>query len=722
MAKSMKLAPGTGGGFGLNVAGVRASGHINPVPYVVPWAVALAMAAFTLLLRFTLALAGLSLWYWSVPIGAVYLLVTFVTWRASRARGALTHWLATGGVAAASVWSWFVAGMDHLAFAPFFFYLLLAVAVCASANAAHALRGTGGESGGSSWLGNLSGALDKVRNVNEITVDGPVVRASYQMEPGVPARTLQASGEELASLLGIAPDAAQILPSGDNAAEGTLTLAATNPLKTSPIWTGPSIRQGGTAMDPMVLGVRRSGKPLQLWLPGDRSIGRNASMIMVMGMSGAGKSEGIRLLLLELLSRGTREEICYWYGNSRKGNQEPKWVQAGAERFGGDKKTVRQMLQDLYNVELPKRQAYLGERGYKEWEYGCGIPLMLAVFDEFADVAMDNERVLVDLAETLRSVGIIMLVGLQRASHSRMPTDASSNFGTRWCFGVEKTTDAAMGLPEEVLDAGAAPENWGNKKVGCSYLVAPGVDEAEWAEPARTFKPNDDLMEQWANYFIGLRTRGFTPSTVQAPAVSIPPRPTPAAATSGRSSDDDTFPADEDAMDDDSTFDLDEDDDLAAIGDEVDELIADLDAELGGEDPDDDPEIARLKAIPADLAEDLQDISLAEPMGPTPGGGNMRLGLTPKMAAGEARDFVRRFLADLHARKVQVVKKEGLGDLLAEIGYGASWLGKVLTEFCAEEPTWIRRTDDRGWYQLLAAPGPAPRLRQPAAASSARPS
>jgi hypothetical protein len=57
--------------------------------------------------------------------------------------------------------------------------------------------------------------------------------------------------------------------------------------------------------------------------------------------------------------------------------------------------------------------------------------------------------------------------------------------------------DAGFALPSEVLDAGATPGAWGNKRPGYCYLVSAGVDEELWSTPSRTFRNNPVTLE-WA--------------------------------------------------------------------------------------------------------------------------------------------------------------------------------------------------------------------------------
>ncbi|NUR59425.1 MAG: hypothetical protein HOV87_12265 [Catenulispora sp.] len=707
----VKLSPGSGGNFGFSAGGIRASANVNPIPYLAPWILAVALAGLAVAIRFGLAHDSAS-WYWSTLTALVYIGLTWVTWRSTRPRGQLTCLLATGGVAAAGVWSWLVAGMPHLTWRPFVLYGLLAVLGCGGANVFTAFKHGHGEPG-SGMFDKLGGALEKVRAINEITAEDGQVQASYRMQPGTPASELQDSTTAIASMYGLPPDGVRAIPSKDDAAEGKIVLSPNNPLALPPVWPGPSMRSGGSVMDPLVLGVRRGGQPLQYWMPGDPSKARNASLMTLVGMSGSGKTQFIRLQIIEgVLSRGTPDEVEYWYGNSRKADQEPDWVKRGAARFENTRKGVAQMLKDLRD-ELPERARILGEQGLDQWQPGCGLAFKVVFCDEFADIAKDIESIVVDLAETVRSLGIHLVLGLQRASSSRFPTDARSNFNTQACLGVRDDTDAEMALPEDVLDAGAQPWLWGAKVPGMLYMAAPGVDEELWSEAARTFFADKHLLARWAEHYIALRERGIRAGGRPSPHLVSVPTGEQAVAAARRATNADAVPIDMDDDDEDVDGVVQDADaskaeelgdvDERELADEIDDILTDLDDGGRGDLDGFDDELPEVE-IPAEEAEDLRSISVSTPIEVGDNAGGMRLRLSPTMTPAEARAYVRRWFTELHGRGVGLIKKEDMGDLLADIGFRSSWLDKVLKEFCGEQPAWLRRTDSRGWYEILAAP------------------
>lgn len=669
-----KMTLSKGAGAQINMGAVKAYG--NPIPYIAPWAVAVTLLA--------LAIAARQLrndtyaWYWSPLIALAVAAVAIGVHFASRPRGKLVHNLATTGAVLAGAWTWYIAGAEQPSWRPYVVYVIAVIVVCAVANAAVAFR-SGGES--DDMHDKLRSRLDKLRNINEIEERDGQLHARIEVEPGETVRDAAPElAKTLASLHDLPETGVQITPRrGESVRVGTVRLSPDDRLARPTPWPGPSIAPGqGTLLEPLRLGLRRGG-PLQLWLPGDARVNRNASLLQYTGMSGAGKSVAIRFTLIEAMCRG---EFEYWYLNSRKGTQEPEWVLGGAARVATKKADVISAWRDLRD-EMPERSAYLGKRGLEQWEPGCGMPFRLIIGDEAADWAIDIERVITDVAETVRSIGELPLLGFQRATGSRFPTDARANFGTQLCFGVESPTDAGMGLPEEVLEAGAAPWVWGNREPGRCYLAAPGVPEEQWAEDARTFKPDTALLAEWGERLVEARERGSLTS-VSLPSAAVPTGRTVAQVVEdGELLDEDVVDADE----------LEDDEDL------VDEATAVL-AEVGEEDEsaayDDECE---LPVVPDDCRE-VHDIDPREPIDVS--GGGMRLAPSPKMSPTEARVFAKSYLIRMRDSGTARFKVEDVGeDILAATGFRGSWLSKVLREFLAEEQRWLRRDeDDRGWYEF----------------------
>ncbi|MFF3891574.1 sporulation protein SsgA, partial [Streptomyces sp. NPDC001914] len=83
------------------------------------------------------------------------------------------------------------------------------------------------------------------------------------------------------------------------------------------------------------------------------------------------------------------------------------------------------------------------------------------------------------------------------------------------CFGV-RGDDATFALPEEVLEAGANPAAWGNKRKGYVYMVSAGVAEDLYANPARTFWTGPSGEYEKAAAWIVAQFAGVRPQSAGA--------------------------------------------------------------------------------------------------------------------------------------------------------------------------------------------------------------
>lgn len=702
MANVSFKSKSSGGAASVNMGGAQFRTWGNPIPYVAPWFVGVMGLILSVPLWFlSKDVYG---WYWSPLVFAAGVLLTVGAWRTSRARGPVVNTIATAATGAACAWLWYVAGIPRgeLTWRPYVLYLIGMIVVCLVSNMFCAWReGTPG--GGVADA--FRGGLEKLRAANEIGIDAESGELTARIEVE-PPHTIESTQKDLApalaSVLDLPSNGVTVTPRrGESVRVGDVRLSPVDRLAVPPRWPGPSRRLGeATLLDPLILGNRRS-HPLQLWLPGDKSAGRNASLLSFTGMSGAGKSWAIRLLLIEAMTRGQFE---YWYLNSRKADQEPDWVLEGASRVETTRKGVIAAMRE-WRDSLPEQGKILGRAGFEQWAPGAPKPFRLIVADEAGDWAKDVERILSDVAETARSLGDLPLFGLQRASHDRFPTSARSNIGTQMCFGVRDEEDAGMALPDDVLDAGAKPWLWQNREPGRCYLAAPGVPVELWPQDARTFDARGDAeqrMERWAKYLIHERAKSSGKGRVVLPSAQVPP--------SRVDSDDDADPLvaefgdvlsagpPDDPRDE---IDLRDYDDDSAVESEVRQAWRDEERDDPDYVPDDDDVLLR-PAIPADCREILNGLGPDDGSGARPSG-NMRIKPEPKMRDGEARVYLRSYLNRLgmggaHGFKIEDIAEE----IIEATGFGASWIRKWTSRWSTEGApgAFLRKTDERGWYEF----------------------
>ncbi|MET8808137.1 plasmid transfer protein TraB [Streptomyces sp. NPDC004546] len=327
---------------------------------------------------------------------------------------------------------------------------------------------------------------------------------------------------KLASALDVPPNAVRHAPDPESASRGEIVIVPRDLLKNTVPCPGPS-HPGGSIADPVHVGIYEDGTPAVMYFPGDSTAARNAMHLLVMGMTGSGKSEGGLTALAEVV---TRRDVVVWASDPAKAEQTFGPLLPALDWAALDVPSTKAMVAALHAV-IPARTAWLAKYGYKQWEPACaepqadgspGMPYLIGWFEEAAKTLREtDEDALTGIAQEARSAGVSLVVSMQRASHNQVSTDTRASLGSSWCHGVRNDTDAGFALDDDVLDAGAAPHAWKDKKPGYSYLVANGIPETFWATPLRDYLSAREYLEWVALTFADIRA-AVDPVTSQAAA------------------------------------------------------------------------------------------------------------------------------------------------------------------------------------------------------------
>lgn len=586
---------------------------------------------------------GASPWTGAVMATGGILVTSFTAW-ASRPRGPVMRATATGVAAASSAWvipavidgPWSKGMIGMWAAGT----VVMTVVVAAQ----RILRNGSVEQGdGEPAMGGLFARVKELKDArfSRATVTGGKAAANVVMPPGATFGQLADHRGEIASGLDTASNRVRMIPDPESERRGRIEAVPVDQLGTPLSWAGPSAPGKSIAL-PLLLGVVEDAEPLLLWLPGDARKARNASHVGVVGMSGAGKTEVILRIAEEIATRCDAE---YWLGDARKADQLPGWVRQHAARVAGSDADIDVMLDDLLD-DIPVRSRQMGSHGHKQWTEGCAKcpAYRVVILDEAASIGASN-KVLVDLAEALRSVGSSLIIGLQRASFDRFPTSARSNIGAWICLGVQDADDAGMALSEETIKAGAMPWRWKAAHPGYLYAEVPGVPAERHAMQCRSFAPPPSEDDR-AAAIAAVTGRNEAPP---APAAAAPV-------------------------------------DTSARRKPVDDGLAEADAALAGLVGDDGPD----------------DVDPSKPIAVPPAGSTRvvfddgRAPMTPQ----EARDEFRQYLLDLADAGTARVRPSELGEVLHRTGLGGSWLKKVLTEFTLGSQPLLRHRE-HGYYEIL---------------------
>ncbi|MEU1287802.1 plasmid transfer protein TraB [Kitasatospora sp. NPDC005856] len=341
----------------------------------------------------------------------------------------------------------------------------------------------------------------------------------------------------IASGLDVAKTAVRYMPDPDSARRGELVVVPRDMLAEVVEWEMPT-GVGGSIADPLVVGRYDDGFPLMLWLPGDPQAGRNSTHLLICGISGSGKGDGALNILTEIMGR---RDVIVWLSDPKAfqdfGPLRPglDWAVEG----GADTETMVTALQAV----IPARTRWLGAHGYRQWTpaaaeqqsdpahscqkgraCGCeGMPFLVAWFEEAANtLRFMGDSAFTGAAQEARSAGISLVISLQRPSHDQLSTSTRASLPSVLTFGLD-AKDEGMALPGPVIDAGAHPGAWGNRRPGYCYLVTPGVEEQRYSSPGRTFRFTGQaarVMEQLAAWAVRHGAK-VDPVTAKAAAATV---------------------------------------------------------------------------------------------------------------------------------------------------------------------------------------------------------
>ncbi|MFI2260336.1 plasmid transfer protein TraB [Streptomyces tubercidicus] len=305
----------------------------------------------------------------------------------------------------------------------------------------------------------------------------------------------------IASALDLPTSAVRYHADPGSARRGDLVIVPEDMLATVADWEGPS-NLGGSIAEPLVIGRYDDGAPLQLWLPGDPETKRNSTHLLIAGGTGSGKGETALNLLSEILSR---RDVIVWFSDP-KAFQDFAPLRPGLD-WGVEGGTDTEVMVESVKAVIPARTRWLGAHGYRQWvpaaaqqqhdpEHSCrpdgracgceGMPFLVSWFEEAANTLRSlGDDAFTGIAQEARSAGIALVVSLQRPSYDQMSTSTRASLPSVIALGCDPR-DEGFSLPEAVLDAGAHPGAWGNRRPGYCYLVSPGIAEDRYPSPGRT--------------------------------------------------------------------------------------------------------------------------------------------------------------------------------------------------------------------------------------------
>lgn len=479
---------GRGGFFG------HLAGHIagKALPYASPWIGAAALPPLTGWATNTmwggdplstgLASAGLA-------VGGVAL--SAVTWKSTPAAtkfGAFRRAQATASVAAGMGWLTCATAAGPFGHPLMDLWLIGGGLVAASWNLRQLQRnGASGDVAeeGNGTLGALAEAIgwEKVKVKNPKGSGKGTVTAGVEVEAGATMPDVQATTAKLAAALQVPPSGVVVKPDPENGARGTLSLRVADLLKDGVPFMVPSAL-GLLPTDDIPIGLYADG---EVWTinPFDADILQH---LLVMGVTGAGKSEFARTVLTHLMCR---RQMSIFLVDVAKGRQTVGHIKDGIDWFITDTKEAKRLLKAL-PAAIKARGDVLAEEGLDQWSPASSLNAVCVWLEEAADLADFEE--LEKTARAARSVGVWLVVSLQRATWTNVSTDVRANLQATACFGVDDPGDASFCLPDSVTGAGAIPA-WGSDRPGYAFSTGMGIPQERWTTEVRSALTDRTLLE-----------------------------------------------------------------------------------------------------------------------------------------------------------------------------------------------------------------------------------
>ncbi|MEU6589389.1 plasmid transfer protein TraB [Streptomyces sp. NPDC046881] len=387
--------------------------------------------------------------------------------------------------------------------------------------------------------GGDKGLLEKVglarAQIGQAKVEPNRVTAPLALEPGEQTNNdVSRALARIASALDLPVSAVRYHPSPDSSRRGELVIVPEDMLAQPAEWEGPS-NLGGSIAEPLVIGRYDDGSPMVLWLPGDPETKRNSTHVLIAGGTGSGKGETALNLQTEILSR---RDVLLWVSDP-KAFQDFAPLRPGMD-WSAEGGADTEVMVEAVKAVIPARTRWLGAHGYRQWvpaaaqtqtdpahscqpgrACGCpGMPFLVAWFEEAANTLRNlGDDAFTGIAQEARSAGVSLIVSLQRPSYDQMSTSTRASLPSVIALGCDPR-DEGFSLPEAVIDAGAHPGAWGNRRPGYCYAVSPGIPEDRYPSPGRTFTfpaRAVPLMEQLAAWAL---REGATADPVTAGAVT----------------------------------------------------------------------------------------------------------------------------------------------------------------------------------------------------------
>ena len=268
-------------------------------------------------------------------------------------------------------------------------------------------------------------------------------RARFALARGQTITDVIAKLPAIESGLGTFRGAARVYPTPDDLANRfELRILDKDPHADAITWPGPS---SATITEPIDLGPFEDATPARVLL-----LRRHA---LLGGVSGSGKSGGLNVLMGNLAAC---TDVVIWAIDLKRGMELGPWASC-IDRLATTPAEARALLADAVAI-LEARAEFLAATGRRVWNPSPGMPALIIIVDEYAELAETAPEATSDadsIARRGRAVAVTLIAATQRPTQKAMGQGAlRSQMDVRICFRVRERKDVDLILGQGMLSAG----------------------------------------------------------------------------------------------------------------------------------------------------------------------------------------------------------------------------------------------------------------------------
>jgi S-DNA-T family DNA segregation ATPase FtsK/SpoIIIE len=279
--------------------------------------------------------------------------------------------------------------------------------------------------------------------IQSATVDLWGWRARVKLARGQTIADVTARIPAIESALGTYRGAARVYPTRDAKANRCeLRVLDTDPHAAAVPWPGSSAR---SITQPVDLGPFEDAEPCRVSF-----LRRHA---LFAGTTGSGKSGGLNVLMATLAAC---DDVVIWAIDLKKGMELQPWASC-IDRLATTAEEAAALLADAVAI-LQARAAHLTGAGRRVWEPSPGMPALVIIVDEYAELADEAPDAMGEadsIARLGRALAVTIVAATQRPTQKAMGQGAvRSQMDTRICFRVRERKDVDLILGQGMLNAG----------------------------------------------------------------------------------------------------------------------------------------------------------------------------------------------------------------------------------------------------------------------------